>query len=101
MEHGVFGIPRPSIVFYLSLPIPFVVKLLEERNKTLNRAYLGKKKDFSETNMSYQENSIKSALWLAKNQPNWRKINCLDKNKLRTREDIHEDVYREVKKILK
>ena len=101
MEHGVFGIPRPSIVFYLSLPIPFVIKLLEERNKTSNRAYLGKKKDFSETNMSYQENSIKSALWLAKNQPNWRKINCLDKNKLRTREDIHEDVYREVKKILK
>jgi len=101
MEHRVFGIPRPHIVFYLSLPIPFVAKLLKERNKNSERAYLGKKKDVSEKDMNYQKNSIKSALWLADTQSNWCKINCIDKNKLRTREDIHEEVYKNVLKVLK
>ncbi len=101
MEYGVFGIPRPNVVFYLSLSISFVSKLLEERNRNSNRAYLGKKKDVYEKDLNFMKNSIKSAMWLADNQPNWCKINCISKNKLRSREDISDEVYREVKKILK
>jgi hypothetical protein len=51
--------------------------------------------------MNYQENSIKSATWLAKNQPGWLKIDCVKNNKLRTREDIHEEIYKNVLKVLK
>lgn len=101
MEYKVFKIPRPNMVFYLNLPMSFVKKLIKERNKKGERAYLGKKKDIVEGNMDYLNNSIKSAVWLAKTQKNYNQINCAPKDLLRTREDIHEEVYKEVKKVLK
>ncbi len=101
MEYRVFGIPRPNLVFYLSVPIPFVKKLLKERNKNSSRAYLGKKKDVHEKDINFMNNSYKSAMWLAKDQANWCKVDCVVKNKLRTREDIHEEVYQNVLKVLK
>ena len=101
MEYRVFGIPRPNLVLYLSVPIPFVKKLLKDRNKNSSRAYLGKKKDVHEKDINFMSNSYKSAMWLAKDQANWCKIDCVVKNKLRTREDIHEEVYKNVLKVLK
>lgn len=101
MEYKEFGIPRPNITLYLSLPIEIVMKLLKERESSkMKRAYLKKKKDVHEADEKFMENSIKSALWLAKTQPNWSKINCSEKGEILSREDIHEMVYKEVKKVL-
>lgn len=100
MEYKVFKIPRPSVVFYLNLPMSFIHQLIKERNKKEDRKYLGKKKDIVEGNVEYLENSRKSAVWLAKTQKNYVQIDCAPKNNLRTREDIHEEVYEKVKKIL-
>ena len=44
MEYEVFKIPRPDAVFYLSVPIPVVLKLIAERNKENVREYLRNKK---------------------------------------------------------
>lgn len=101
MEFKVFGIPRPNIIFYLNVPLAFGNKLLKERNQNTNRVYLRRKEDVHESDADFMKNSYKSAMWLADNQPNWCKINCVEKNKLRTREDIHEEVYKNVLKILK
>jgi dTMP kinase len=101
MEYKVFKIPRPDAVFYLSVPIPVVLKLIKERNKTQKRAYLGKKKDLAEKDISHLENSRKSALWLADTQKGWIKIECVKKGNIDTRENIHEEIYEKVKKILK
>lgn len=102
MEYEVFGIPRPDITLYLSLPIKIVLELLEKRNSSkMLRKYLKKKKDVHEADTNFMENSIKSALWLAKTQPNWSKINCSKKGEILSREKIHDIVYQEVKKILK
>ncbi len=104
MEYKVFKIPKPDAIVYLDVPIPIVLKLIKERNKknsTGDRSYLGKKKDVHEKDVNFLENSRKSALWLAKTQKNWLKIECAPKNMLQTREQIHEEVYGKVKKILK
>ena len=101
MEYGVFKIPRPDVTFYLDLPTKMVLRLIKQRNKTEKRAYLGKKKDVAESDIEYLENSRKSALWLAKTQKNWVKIDCMDKNELLPREEIHAKIYEKVKKILK
>ncbi len=101
MEYEVFKIPKPDAVFFLSVPTSMVLKLINERNKNQARGYLGKKKDVHEKDKSHLENARKSALWLAKTQKNWVKIECVEKNALRTREDIHTEVYTQVKKILK
>ncbi len=101
MEYGVFKIPKPDAVFFLSVPIPIVMKLIEERNKNSERSYLGKKKDVHEKDKKHMENSRKSALWLAKTQKNWIKIECVEGGVLRTREDTHEEIYTKVQKVLK
>ncbi len=100
MEYEVFKIPRPDAVFYLSVPIPIVMKLIKERNKESRRAYLGKKKDVVEKDKNYMENSRKSALWLAKTQRGWIKIECLKNSELESREVIHDKIYEKVKNIL-
>ena len=101
MEYGVFQIPRPDAVFYLSVPIPVVLKLIRERDNGHTRAYLKKKKDVYEKDVNFLENSRKSALWLSKTQKGWIKIECMKGGKLDTRENIHVKIYEKVKKILK
>jgi dTMP kinase len=101
MEYGVFKIPKPDIVFYLDVPIPIVLKLIRERNKANTRKYLGKKKDVHEKDVRFLENSRQSALWLAKIQKGWVKIDCAKAGQMDTRESIHEKIYDKIKKIIK
>ncbi|MEI6280785.1 MAG: dTMP kinase [bacterium] len=101
MEYKVFKIPRPDAVFYLSVPVPIVMKLMKDRNKNSDRGYLGKKKDVHEKDVNFLENSRKSALWLAKTQKGWTKIECVKNDVLDTRENIHKEIYEKVKKIIK
>ncbi len=102
MEYEVFKIPRPEITLYLSLPIKIVLDLLKKRNSSkMKREYLKKNKDLSENDLSYQKNSIKSALWLAKREKKWSKIDCSVKGKILSREEIHEIIYKKIKKIIK
>ncbi len=101
MEYGVFKIPRPDVTFYLDVPTKISLKLMEERNNKQKRAYLKKKKDVHENDTSFLVNSRKSALWLSKNLKNFLKISCAKGNELRSREDIHNEIYEKVKKVLK
>jgi dTMP kinase len=101
MEYKVFKIPRPDVVFYLNLPMSLILNLIKERNKKGKRSYLGKKKDIVEGDVEYLTNSRKSALWLAKTQPEFKQINCAPQNLILSREVIHNNIYKEVKNILK
>lgn len=102
MEYEVFGIPKPDVTFYLSLPIEIVLKLLKKRESSqMKRKYLKKNKDVHESDVEHLKNSIKSALWLAETQKNWTKIECVKKEEILPREKIHEMIYAEVKKVLK
>ena len=101
MEYSVFKIPRPDAVFYLSVPIPIVLKLIKERNKGNKRKYLKNKKDAHEKDVKFLENSRQSALWLAKTQKGWIKIECEKNGQMDSRENIHQKIYDKVKKIIK
>ncbi|MFH1366221.1 MAG: deoxynucleoside kinase [Patescibacteria group bacterium] len=105
MEYEVFKIPKPDAVFYLSVPIPTVLKLIKERNGNNHRKYLGKQKakkeDVHEKDIKFLENSRQSALWLAKTQKGWIKIECEKNGVLDNRENIHQKIYEKIKKIIK
>ncbi|OGI65779.1 dTMP kinase [Candidatus Nomurabacteria bacterium RIFCSPLOWO2_01_FULL_39_18] len=101
MEYKVFKIPKPNLTVYLSLSIEMVLKLIKDRNYKGARAYLGSKKDVHEKDKNFLKNSIKSALWLAKTQKNWIKIECDKGGALDTRENIHKEIYKKVKRIIK
>ncbi len=101
MEYKVFKIPRPNIVFYLSLPVETSLRLMKERNTKTKRGYLKKKKDVHENDVNFLVNSRKSALWLAKTQKEFSQVDCALGQGIREREDIHDEIYRKVKKVLK
>jgi dTMP kinase len=102
MEYEVFKIPRPDITLYLSLPINIILNLLKDRDSSkMKREYLKKKKDVHESDVDFLINSRKSALKLVKEKKNFIKIECSEKGKILSREQIHELVYKEVKKVAK
>ncbi|MEK7539050.1 MAG: thymidylate kinase [Patescibacteria group bacterium] len=101
MEYKVFKVPRPEAVFYLHVPMNIILKLIKERNRINSRAYTGKRKDIMEGNIPYLTNSHKTALWLSKTQKGWIKIECAKNGQIETRENIHQEIYRKVKKVLK
>jgi dTMP kinase len=102
MEYETFGIPRPDITIYLSLPLNIVLQLLKERDSSkMHRAYLKKKKDVHEADVDFMKNSIKSAMKLEKEIKNFAKIECSEKGVILSREEIHEMVYGKVKKVLR
>ncbi|HEV7424528.1 MAG TPA: thymidylate kinase [Candidatus Paceibacterota bacterium] len=102
MEYEVFKIPRPDITLYLDLPTKIVLKLLQHRNSSkMKRAYLKNKKDVHEMDINFLLNSRKSALKLVKEIKNFIKIDCTEKGIIKTRENIHQEIYEKVKKIIK
>ncbi|MEI6580727.1 MAG: dTMP kinase [bacterium] len=102
MEYEVFGIPRPDITLYLSLPIDIVLELLEKRSSSkMQRKYLKRGKDVHEADVNFLINSRKSALKLVKEVPNFIKIECSEKGEIFSREEIHEMIYEKVKKVIK
>lgn len=101
MEHEVFGIPRPDMVVYLSLPLELSRKLIAEREKKSKRVYKGKNVDVHENDPKHLENARKSALKLVKELNNFVQVECSKSGDVLSREEIHEQVYENVKKILK
>ena len=100
MEYEVFKITRPDITLYLSLPIDIILKLIDKRNGKMKRVYLKKNKDVHENDVQFLINSRKSAMWLVNKIPNFIKIECSVKGNIFSKEEIHERIYKEVKKIL-
>ncbi len=101
MEHKVFGIPRPSIVVYLSVPLAVSQRLMAERDAAQNRAYKGAKKDVHESDPKHLEDARKSAVKLVRELNNFKEIVCVEKKQLLSREDVHAKVYELVKPLVK
>ncbi len=92
MEFDVFQLPRPDIVIYLDVPITTSVDLLQKSHA--KKTYITEgKKDIVEQSRAYLENSRRSALWLARHNKNWIRIQCMKKKQLRTIDDIHQEIW--------
>lgn len=91
MEYGVFHLPRPHMVIYLDVPIDTSIGLL--RHAQQKKQYLKDgKKDLVEQSKNYLHNARNSALWLARTQKGWHRVQCVQQDRLRTIEDIHAEI---------
>ncbi|MCF7834001.1 MAG: dTMP kinase [Candidatus Pacebacteria bacterium] len=97
MEYKVFKIPKPDMVFYLSIPVETSLRLIQKRNEKSKRNYLGNKKDLHEADAVFLKNSRASAIWLSKFEKNWIRIDCADKNEILPPEKIHEMIFVKIK----
>ena len=93
-EFQLYGLPVTTEVFFLKMPTENALELIKNReNKFTHEA----KKDIHEKDKSHLLDSFYAACEVAK-QYNWYTIECVKDSKVRTIEDIHEEIYQEIKK---
>ena len=89
LEYNKNEIPEPDIVIFLKMPIDKAKELMENRK---NKFTGEKKKDIHESDIKYLEKSYENSLYIA-DKYNWNKINCVENDKLRSIDSIHEEIY--------
>ena len=93
-EFNLYKLPIPTEVFFLNMPVEKSIELMENRE---NKFTHEEKKDIHEANKEHLIDSYNAACQVAK-EYNWYEIKCVKDNKIRTIEDIHEEIYNEIKK---
>lgn len=92
LEFNLYGLPVPTKVFFLNMPIEKSIELIQNReNKFTHQA----QKDIHERDPKHLEASYRAACEVAKDY-HWYEVDCVQNNKIRTIEDIHEEIYREI-----
>lgn len=93
-EFHLYGIPVPTETFFLNMPPEYALKLMENReNKITHEA----KKDIHERDKNHIIDSYHAACDLVEKY-NWYEVKCIRENSIRTVEDIHEEIYAEIKR---
>lgn len=93
LEHNDFEIPRADVTIYLRVPVEYTIKLREGRN---NKFTGGEKQDIHEADTEHLRNASMSGM-MAADILGWNVVECVNDGKMRTIEDIAEEVYNIVK----
>ncbi len=94
LEFNIFGIPKPTETFFLNMPPQFALKLMENRaNKITHKS----EKDIHERDKNHIMESYKSACDLI-DKYNWYEVKCVKNGRIRSIEDIHEEIFVEIVK---
>lgn len=93
-EFELYGLPIPTEVFFLKMPPEKALELIKDRE---NKFTHESKKDIHERDKSHIIDSFNAACDVAKKY-NWYTVECVKEEKLRSIEDINDEIYNEVKK---
>ena len=93
LEYKVNKVPREDVVIFLYVPTKVSFELAKKRE----RSFTNGKPDGHESNQKYQQEVEKTYLQLSKGK-DWVKINCVEDDNLRTKEDIHQEILKVLKK---
>ena len=87
-EHNKLGLPRPDMVIYLDVPTEATVQMLRSREQQTNT-----QADIHEKDTAYLA-ACRECAGQAADILGWKRIRCLDgSGKLRSIEDIHEEIW--------
>ena len=93
-EFNLYGLPVPTEVFFLNMPVEKSLELIKNReNKFTHQA----QKDIHESDPNHLIDAYNAACDVAKKY-NWYEIKCVKDGEIRSIEDIHEEIYNEIKK---
>lgn len=93
-EFNLYGLPIPTEVFFLNMPVEKSIELMKERE---NKFTHSDKKDIHESDKSHLIDSYNAACDVSKDY-NWFEIKCVKDNNIKTIEEIHEEIYKEIKR---
>ena len=93
-EYNKLGLPCPDLVIYLDVPTDHTEHLLRSREQKT-----GTQADIHEQDMQYLATCRKTGKAAAEYY-GWSVIECVREGKMRSMEDIHDEIYRLVRKCL-
>ena len=93
-EYDKLGLPRPNLTIYLDVPTDFTEKMMRKREADTHTSA-----DIHEQDMDYLATCRRTGKAAAEYY-GWTVIQCVKDGKMRTIEDIHEEIYRHVQKSL-
>ena len=95
-EYNILSLPKPDLVIFLDMPVENARQLMKDRANKINNSSV---KDIHESNEDYLKKSYENACFVA-GKYGWKRIQCAIDGKVRTIEDISEEIYEAVKSIL-
>lgn len=96
LEFIKFGLPIPDAVLFLDMPPAYSLKLRQERAKKIGE----ETPDIHERNEGYLKTCYENYCAIA-DKYQWQKINCVSGEGLKTVDEIHDNVYMVVQRLLK
>ena len=93
-EYDHLGLPRPDLTLYLDVPTDCTEKLLRAREQDTHT-----QADIHEQDTAYLATCRRIGAFAA-NYYGWTVISCVRDGKMRSMEDIHEEIYRHVRNCL-
>ena len=95
-EFNLYGIPVPTKTFFLNMPTEVAIKLMAERENKFTHT---QEKDIHERDAEHLKDSYNAAVNLV-DQYDWTEIKCVEKDRLKTIDEIHEEIWEEIKKYI-
>ena len=88
-EFNLYKLPVPSKVFFLNMPTEKAQELMKNRE---NKFTHDTKKDIHERDINHLIAAYNAACDVSK-EYNWNEIKCTENDRIRTREEIHQEIY--------
>ncbi len=95
-EYNILSLPQPDLVIFLDMPVENARQLMAERANKIDNSSV---KDIHERNEGYLQQSYDNACFVAEKY-GWNRIKCAVDGKVRTIEDISDEIYEAVKSVL-
>lgn len=96
LEYNDLELPKPTQVFFLHVPVDYTLSLMKNRDNKFSK---DSKKDIHEIDPYHLKKSEASGLYFAK-KLNWQIIECVKDGKLRSIEDINNEIYSAIQKLI-
>lgn len=95
-EFNLYGLPVPTKTFFLNMPPDYAMKLIEDRENKFTHEL---QKDIHERDKGHIVDSYNAACDLVDTY-DWYEVKCVENGKVRTVQEIHEEIYKEIKKYI-
>ena len=89
-EYDYLGLPRPDLVIYLDVPTDFTEKMMRKREADTNTSA-----DIHEQDLAYLATCRRTGKAAAEFY-GWTVIQCVRDGRMRSIEDIHDEIYRHI-----
>jgi len=90
IEFEIFALPKPDLVMLLDLPVPVAQDLI---GRKAARNYTDRAHDLQEADGTYLGRVREMYLELARTEPNWRVIDCCSAERLKSVDEIGEEIW--------